>query len=178
MHVSVKHATLLAVAAAGALLVGCQQEQTADMPEPTRYGEFSLAPRVLFRQPSNEVASYLDQFKNLADSDSSPERRVVQVRDQDRVLTAVLSGDFCDEVHLTGRLGDSIFPKSALDFIKLRDAYGGAELYWPCWPILRITAKAGRLKVAGKPGSRWTDQPSPKSSGDWMSLTGEMGNTK
>ncbi len=122
--------TILILSLGAAFLVGCQEE-TADLPEPTRYGEFDQAPKVLFRQPTGDVVAYLDNFKSLADDQSaSNHRRILQVRDQDRILTAVVTDVMCDEVHVSGRIGDSIFPKSPIDFIKLRDAYGGAGLYW------------------------------------------------
>lgn len=122
--------TISILSLAALLLVGCEEE-TADLPEPTRYGEFDRAPKVLFRQPAEMVIDYLENFKSLADSNgASGGKRILQIRDQDRILTAVVDDVMCDEVHVSGRIGDSIFPKSAIDFIKLRDAYGGAGLYW------------------------------------------------
>ncbi len=122
---------MLAILVASAVLAGCDREKAPGLPEPTRYGEFDLAPRVLFRRSGDEVAAYLDQFKKLGESRAGGSgRKLVQVRDQDRILTATLTQTVCDEVHVSGRLGDSIFPKTPADFAKLRDAYGGAELYW------------------------------------------------
>ncbi|MEM1296114.1 MAG: hypothetical protein AAGH89_12175 [Verrucomicrobiota bacterium] len=122
--------TISILSLATLFLVGCQEEG-ADLPEPTRYGEFDRAPQVLFRQPTETVVAYLENFKNLADStEAAAGNRILQIRDQDRILTAVVNEVMCNEVHVSGRIGDSIFPKSAIDFIKLRDAYGGAGLYW------------------------------------------------
>ncbi len=120
----------LALFAVAIFSTSCE-EPVSEAPAPASYGEFERAPKVLFRQPSSEVTAYLEQFKHLGDhQESTEEARILQVRDQDRQLTAVLTSAACEEIHVTGRLGDSAMPKSAIDFIKLRDAYGGSGLYW------------------------------------------------
>jgi len=131
---------------AGALaLSGCAAKQVADFPEPTRYNEVERAPRPLFQKDTGEVVQYLEQFKPLADTGKLNSRRVMQVQDQDRYLTATMAKGECTELHVTGRLGDSLFPKTEKDLEHLRDTYGGNL----DWATVAEASPAGSLDVDG-----------------------------
>lgn len=132
----------LAVAAA---MSGCAAKQVADFPEPTRYSEMERAPRALFQKDTGEVVQYLEQFKTLADTGKLNPKRIMQVQDQDRYLTATMAKGECTELHVTGRLGDSLFPKSEKDLERLRDTYGGNL----DWATVAEAAPVGGLDIDG-----------------------------
>ena len=139
----------LALAFLGAFLISGCQDKPADFPKPTRYGEFDLAPQLIFQRPAPEVEKYLKRYRLLGDTGISKNRRI-QVRDHDRIITATLTRGYCNELHITGRIGDSIFPKKPEDFMMVRDRYAGGHHRWTPIAETEHSAPLGKRESKGK----------------------------
>ncbi|MEM7009859.1 MAG: hypothetical protein AAF585_00115 [Verrucomicrobiota bacterium] len=134
-HVSILFSTV----AAAAVFVSCESNEAENEPaptaftEPTRYGEFDRAPRVLIGRPIGEVVDYLENFKRIADTGdeetASIAPRTIRIKDRDRTITVDFAAGVCREVEIVGRHGDSILPRIPENFEAVRDAYAG-KLEW------------------------------------------------
>ena len=144
----------IAIGVFALIILGACREQNLP-PESTRYGEFDRSPRVIFQQPAAEVIHYLDQFRPLGDTGPGRER-TIQVRDQDRTITALLKGGLCHELHIHGQIGDVVLPKTPQGFAIMRDSYGGKRNWKPTLnqPHTRVSADDSGSEVSELTGGR------------------------
>jgi hypothetical protein len=110
---------LACLAFAAALLIGCKTETPpeADL-------QVTAQPMPLIGRPEKVVDTYLQQFPSYH-SQNKGQLRVLTIRDHGRTLSVEVAGGQCQSVRISGRLGDSLFPRSPGDLPELRDAYAG-----------------------------------------------------